>query len=114
MPRLGLTSKEPKKRSGCCSIARSEVLRSKLIPSIARSIPKWSISPSTTATGSAPSSMSSGTSLNMYWTGNSISPDSESMNPARRNSYQSFLEPSGMPIMRSIAPTSDGIVMAPD
>ena len=77
-------------------------------------MPKWSISPSTTATGSASGSMSSGTPLNMYWTGNSIPLDSSSMRPARRNPYQSFLEPSGIPIMRSITPTSDGIVMASD
>ena len=71
-------------------------------------MPKWSISPSTAATGSTSGSMSSGTSLNMYWAGNSISLDSASMRPARRNPYHSFLEPSGMPIIRSITPTSEG------
>ena len=50
----------------------------------------------------------------MYCAGNSISLDSSSMSPARRNPYQSFLEPSGMPIMRSMTPTSEGKVMPPD
>ena len=58
--------------------------------------------------------MSSGTPLNMYSTGNSISLDSSSMSPARRKPYQSFLWPSGMPIMRSMTPMSDGKVMPSD
>ena len=95
-------------------MARVDVLRSKCTPSIALSIPKWSISPRTTATGSAASSMSSGTPLNMYSTGNSISLDSSSMSPARRKPYQSFLWPSGIPIMRSMTPMSDGKVMPSD
>ncbi len=88
-----------------------EVLRWKPTPIMALSMPKWSISPSTTATGSAPGSTSSGTSLNMYSAGNSISLDSSSMRPARRNPYHSFLEPSGMPIIRSTMPMSEGNVM---
>ena len=114
MPSLGRTSYEPKNRSGWSWTARVDVLRSKCTPSIAFSIPKWSISPSTTATGSASSSMSSGTPLNMYSTGNSISLDSSSMSPARRKPYQSFLWPSGTPIMRSMTPMSDGKVMPSD
>ncbi len=84
------------------------MLRSWPMPTMARSMPKWSISPITTAMGSASGSTSSGTSLNMYWTGNSISLDSSSMKPARRKPYQLFLDPSGIPSIRSMTPTSVG------
>ena len=46
--------------------------------------------------------------------GSPSSLDSSSIRPARRKPYQLFFEPSGMPIIRSITPTSVGKLMGPD
>src|SRR5215218_3200830 len=60
----------------------------------------------------SPSEGSSGTSLNMYCAGNAIPFDSSSRRFGFRKSYQRSLCPgSGIPSMRSIAPTSVGIGM---
>ncbi len=72
MPWLGSTLNEPMKRSGCSRSARRLVSRSsvKPTPTMAFSMPWWSIIARTVATGSGPPSMW-GTSVNMYWAGNS-------------------------------------------
>ena len=52
------------------------------------------------------SSMSAGTSLNMYSTGKFISPDSLSISELRMNPYQCFFDPHGIASIKSIAPPS--------
>ena len=71
-----------------------------------------SISRSVTATGSSPDFDSSGTSLNMYSTGNWYSSfDCESFVCLVMNSYSFFLSSIGKLIMQSMIGTSVGIAM---
>jgi hypothetical protein len=72
-------------------MARSDVPRSKLVPSIAFSIPKWSISPEHHGNGVGPLVDVLGHALEHVLDGNSISLDSSSMSPARRKPYQVLL-----------------------
>jgi hypothetical protein len=110
MMSLGSTPSAATKRSGCCSMARCDV--SLPTPMSPFSMLCLSISPSVTATGSAPDSSSWGTSLNMYSTGKENSPfDSASFVCLTMNSYVFFMSVNGNPIMQSMIGTSVGIAM---